>query len=553
MKNIVSVIDILEKWTTPKGSRKVIATLFIMSLQIIIYKIVYMTGGIKYSYSQAMYIPLILGSLFFGVIGGFLFGVTSGVILGPLMPLDTVTMEMQDMINWNYRLGFYILIGVMTGIIIDFLVSTIKKLNKLSFYNHFTNLPNSRYFENMKIKEDTPGYFFIIEMNNYSQILYNLGYEFSMKLVKEFSKELSNIIKSYGETQVFHLQDNKFGILVKHPNDKDISKKFLQLGQMSIKVDGIEVHPYLFIGAAKCEKNSVDLLKKAEHARLFAKKNLRDYHLYIPEISSKIDNNFKFFQEFPRAIKNNEFFLCYHPKFDVSTGIVKEAEVLIRWLHPNKGTVGPNEFMPYLETTTFITKITKWILNQSLKSINIMEKSGIDIKLSVNIPLKILEDPDFVNYLKELKQLGYPLKKIEFEILERDCVENFKKIAGIMNSIKNMGIQFSLDDFGTGYSALSYVKKLPFDKIKLDMMFIKNLEKNRENMDIVSSSIDMAHNMGITVVAEGVESKETFEILKKLKCDYAQGFYFIHPLMRVDFIKWYHSSENTKFFEKIPS
>ena len=553
MKNIVSAIDILEKWTTPKGSRKVLVTLFIMSIQIIIYKVVYMTGGAKYSYSQAMYIPLILGSLFFGIIGGFIFGVSGGILLGPLMPLDTITMEMQNMINWNYRLGFFILIGLITGGIMEFLVSTIKKLNKLSFYNHFTSLPNARYFENMIIKEDTPGYFFIIEMNNYSQILYNLGYEFSMKLIKLFSKEVSNIVKSYGETQVFHLQDNKFGVLINNSNEKEISKKFLQLGQRSIKVDGIEVHPYIFIGSARCEKDSCCLLKKAEYARLFAKKNLRDYHMYRPEISSKIDSNFKLFEEFPRAISNKEFFLCYHPKFEVSTGIVKEAEVLIRWMHPKRGTVGPNEFIPHLETTTFITKITKWVLRQSLKSLNIMEKAGIDINLSINIPLKILEDPEFISYLKEFRQLGYPLKKIEFEILERDCVEDFKKISEIMNYIKKMGIKFSLDDFGTGYSALSYVKKLPFDKIKLDMMFIKDLEQSRENMDIVRSSIDMAHNMGIAVVAEGVESEETFQILKKLKCDYAQGFYFNHPLKQGDFIKWYHSTENTKFFQEIPS
>ena len=553
MKNIVSIIDILEKWTTPKGTRKILVTLFIMSLQIMIYKVVYMTGGAKYSYAQAMYIPLILGSLFFGVMGGFVFGLSSGLILGPFMPLDTVTMEMQDMINWNYRLGFYILIGLITGVIMEFLISTIKRLNKLSFYNHFTNLPNARYFENMRIKEDTPGYFFIIEMNNYSQILYNLGYEFSMKLIKEFSREVSNILKTYGETQVFHLQDNKFGVLVKQTNEKEISKKFLKLGQMSIKVDGIEVHPYIFIGAARCEKDSCDLLKKAEYARLFAKKNLRNYHMYIPELSSKIDSNFKLFEEFPRAISNKEFFLCYHPKFEVSTGMVKDAEVLIRWMHPKRGIVGPNEFIPYLETTTFITKITKWVLRQSLKSLNIMEKAGIDIKLSINVPLKILEDPEFIGYLKELRQLGYPLKKIEFEILERDCVEDFKKISDIMNSIKKMGIKFSLDDFGTGYSALSYVKKLPFDKIKLDMMFIKDLEKSRENMDIVKSAIDMAHHMGITVVAEGVESEDILDMLKQLKCDYAQGFYFNHPLNQGDFIKWYHSNENTKFFQKIPS
>lgn|GEM_PF-1662546 len=553
MKNIVSVIDILEKWTTPKGIRKIILTLFILSLQMMIYRVVYLTGGAKFSYSQAMYIPLILGSLFFGVIGGVTFGASGGLLLGPLMPLDTITMEMQDFINWNYRLGFYIVIGLITGIIIDFLVSTIKKLNKLSFYNHFTNLPNARYFENMRIKENTPGYFFIIEMNNYSQILYNLGYEFSMKFVIAFAKEVSGIIKSYEDSQVFHLQDNKFGVLIKDPNEKEISKKFLKLGQMAIKVDGIEVHPYIFVGAARCEKNSCDLLKKAEYARLFAKKNLRDYHMYIPETSSKIDRNFKLFEEFPRAISNDEFFLCYHPKFEVSTGLVKEAEVLIRWMHPKKGTVGPNEFIPYLKTTTFITKITKWILRQSLKSLNIMEKAGVDIKLSINVPLKILEDPEFIAYLKELRQMGYPLKKIEFEILERDCVEDFKKISQIMNSIKKMGISFSLDDFGTGYSALSYVKKLPFDKIKLDMMFIKDLEQSRENMEIVKSAIDMAHNMGITVVAEGVESEDTLEMLKKLKCDHAQGFYFNHPLRRVEFIKWYHSDENKKFFQEMTS
>jgi EAL domain-containing protein (putative c-di-GMP-specific phosphodiesterase class I)/GGDEF domain-containing protein len=544
LKNIILLIEIIEKWTSPKGNKKTITFFFIILLQIGVYKLVYFTGGAQYSYSQIMYLTLILGSLFFGIFGGFIFGVSGGIILGPYMPLNTLSHEIQSTINWSYRLGFYILVGLMTGVIMEFLVNTIKKLNKLTFYNHSTGLPNGKYFQTMNIKEDSSGYLFVIELNNYSQILYNLGYEFSMKLVSAFSRQILNVVKNYEDFQMFHFQDNKFGVLVKNKNEKEIFKKIMDLEHHPIKVNGIEVHPYIFIGAARCEKNSSELLKKAEHARLFAKRNLRNYCMYAPDLTSKIDKNFKLFEEFPRAMHNREFYLCYHPKCELSTGNITGAEVLIRWKHPTRGIVGPNDFIPYLETTTFITDITKWILSQSLRTSKIMSKSGIEIRLAVNIPLKMIEDPKFIDYLKELEKSGYPLNRIELEILERDYVEDFEKLAKIMKSIKKMGITLALDDFGTGYSAFSYVKKLPFDKIKVDKMFIKNLRTDIENQGIVLSSINMAHAMGIEVVAEGVESQEDLDILKKLKCDYAQGFYFTPPLKGAEFMEWVHGIKN---------
>lgn len=277
-------------------------------------------------------------------------------------------------------------------------------------------------------------------------------------------------------------------------------------------------------------------------ARILARKNLLDFYMYIPEISKQQMVNFELFSEIPRALKNKEFYLCFHPKVNVLEKKIEGAEVLIRWLHPIKGVISPDKFIPFIETTNFINEITFFVLERALKALNELKHLGIDINLSVNIPLKYLTNPDFSRAIKRFKNLGYLLENLEIEVLERDLIEDFDTIANAMNEIKKYGIGFSLDDFGTGYSSILYIKKLPFDKIKIDQTFVRDMATNQENQDIVKSSIQLAHIMNVHPLAEGVENKESFEILSNLKCNYAQGYYFTEPLKFNDFVEWYKTS-----------
>ena len=538
MINLVSMTNLIDNWVRPRGIKKILVIILLLGMQITIGSIVYFTGGTKFAYLHLMYFPIFLGSLLFGAAGGALFGATGGLILGPYMPIEVSLMSMQPLENWSIRVFFFVVIGSLMGVVLELLVNYLKQINTITFYNTTTNLRNRKYFENTKFEKETGYFLALLKIENYSKAISNLGYDVTSDIIKKFADKLIHIDESIGRGEVFHFSDNQFAILLSENSTENVFKDLSNILRGTIKLEEAEFYPEISLGISRYNKDSLELIKKAEMARLFARKNLLDFYLFIPEVSQKDVMNFQLFSEIPRALKKKEFYLCFQPKVDVKSGRLEGAEVLLRWLHPSKGVIRPDEFIPYLETTTFINKITHWILWEALKAINLFKREGIDINLSINVPLKYVKNPAFVNSLKGFSSLGLPLNRIEIEVLERDLIENFSHIASAMREVKSYGPTFSLDDFGTGYSSISYIKKLPFDKIKIDKMFVTDIETNRENRDIVRSSIELAHILKVTALAEGVEDEKAFDILRDLGCDYIQGYYLSKPLKDKEFIDW---------------
>lgn len=540
MKNMVFMTNIINNWIHPKGFKRYILIILILALELFIGSIVFATGGTKYVYLHIMYFPIFLGSLTFGYLGGISFGITAGLILGPYMPIETSIMSMQPLNNWLLRILFFGIIGFLMGVVLKTLTNYIQKMNVITFFNPVTQLHNRKYFELNSFQDVDDCYLALIKIENYSKAISNLGYDLGTQIVKKFSEKLISSQKLEGVmvSELFHFSDDQFALLLKNQDEVNVFKCLSNILRKTIKLEEAEFYPEVSLGVAQYTKDNIDLLKKAEMARMFAKKNLLDFYIFIPEVTEMDFMNFELFSEIPRALKNKEFFLCFQPKVDVANKTIEGAEVLIRWLHPTKGIVRPDEFIPYLETTNFINKITLWIVKESLMAINKFKRLGVDINLSVNIPLKYLQNPEFHRALKGFKSLGLPLHKLEIEVLERDLIEDFDDIAASMNDLKKYDLTFSLDDFGTGYSSISYIKKLPFDKIKIDKMFVTDIATNQENMDIVKSSIELAHLLDVSALTEGVEDKESFDILDELGCDYIQGYYLSKPIRDVDFIKW---------------
>lgn len=549
MKNIVSMTNIINNWIHPKGFKRYILIILILALELFIGSIVFATGGTKYVYLHIMYLPIFLGSLTFGYLGGIFFGITGGLILGPYMPIETSIMSMQSLNNWLLRILFFGVIGFLMGVVLKTLTNYIQRMNIITFLNPVTQLHNRKYFELNSFQDMDDCYLALIKIENYSKAISNLGYDLGTEIVKKFSEKLISSQKLEGVmvSELFHFSDDQFALLLKNQDEINVFKCLSNILRKTIKLEEAEFYPEISLGVAKYTRDNIDLLKKAEMARMFARKNLLDFYIFIPEVTEMDFINFELFSEIPRALKNKEFFLCFQPKVDVASKTIEGAEVLIRWLHPTKGIVRPDEFIPYLETTNFINRITLWIVKESLMAINKFKGLGIDINLSVNIPLKYLQNPEFHRALKGFKSLGLPLHKLEIEVLERDLIEDFEDIAASMNDIKKYDLTFSLDDFGTGYSSISYIKKLPFDKIKIDKMFVTDIATNKENMDIVKSSIELAHLLDVTALTEGVEDKESFDILDKLGCDYVQGYYLSKPIRDVDFIEWCKDSTHGFF------
>ena len=537
--NIILLISRISDWTALKGLKKILVILAILFLQISVFILVYKTGGIKYSYSHIMYLVIILSSFFFGAIGGTLFGITGGLILGPYMPLNTATMEMQLPYNYLYRIFFFITVGVLSGFVSHYLISLLKRVEKNSFYSQITGIPNRKYFENMEFDESILPTLILIELKNYHKAAEDFGYNFFTDMIRAFNQSFNQFLKNNDSIKLFHFDTGTFAVLLYKKNPKKYIDLFLDFLKAPVKVREIDFYPSVSIGVSTYSGNTLKFIREAYFAKELAAENLKHYLIFTPEMEKESSANFNLVNDIPKALSNNEFFLCYQPKIDLLSGQVNSIEALIRWNHPRLGLVPPNDFIEYIETTTFIDDVTRWVINTSLDSIILMEKINIHMDIAVNVPLKLLEHEKFFYFLSELKSTGKPINKIQFEIIERDLVKDFEATASLILKYKELGISFALDDFGTGYSTLSYLQQLPLDKIKLDRIFIKSLKSDKKDSDIVKSSIEIAHILNLKVVAEGVEDKESFDILKQMGCDYAQGYYFTKPVIYKEFINWY--------------
>lgn len=525
MQNTQFFIKLIKKWYRPKNTDIIYSISFISISIFIVLNIIWSTGGTKYVYTNLMYIPLIMAGFSFGYLGGLIFGAVAGYLTS-YIPLSIATMELQSTQNWIYRLLFFMIIGALNGFVIQIILKTLNDVEKLTFYNRITNIFNRKYFDTfLKEKKQLRGkYLAIFEVENFNQILN----EYGSSILDNFIKKLAINFKktSQDNSQLFHFRDNTFGLLINNYSPSSFEKKIISL-EKSINVDNILIYPELSIGVAKFIDTNERLFQNAEIARVHARKHLFPYYYFNDNIRKIHNKKLSILNKLPTAIKNDEFNLYFHPKIDTKSGVINCAEVLIRWIHPIEGTVSPSLFMPYMENTNLINHFTNWLIKSSLEIKEEWEKDGFNIKLAVNIPVTCLKNQCIINTIKNHDR---SLKDLEFEILERNLIEDFEEIHSIMKYLKRYGIIFSLDDFGTSYSSIAYLRNLPFDKLKIDKMFIKNINTDQRDYHIVKSSIHLGKSMGLEVIAEGVEDLDTFNLLKKLGCDTAQGYLFTKPL-----------------------
>ncbi|ADO84568.1 GGDEF domain-containing phosphodiesterase [Ilyobacter polytropus] len=541
--DLITIIEKIISWKKTSIFRKILLIALMVSIQLFITFMIYSSGGTKTAFAYFVLLIVILGGCFFGPIGGAFLGITGGFFLGPFMPADATLMVMQETFDWGFRFIFYVVVGFFSGKGIRYLLDIIENLSSATLYQPITNLPNKKYFEKMDMKWDYHDRVAVIKFEEYYKMIESYGEDYANDFIKKISSifvEIFNDDRRIADRpNVFHLDEDKLAVVFSELETKDNFKNVFKRIYRSIKSKELNHFPGVFIGISECNESNTKIIQNAETARRSARKDLKLYKIYSPKLSEKSNENFDLSMEIPRALNERQFFLCYHPKINLRSGEVEGIEALIRWNHAERGFIAPDNFIPHIEKTSMINKVTEWVLKTSFSEIKNMESENIDVNVSVNIPLKILENPIIVRYLKSYKKKQLPLQKLELEILERDNVEDFEITASAVKTLKKMGISFSLDDYGTGYSTLSYMQNLPFDKIKIDRMFIKDIETNGNTREIVRSTIGIVHILGMEVVAEGVETKETVEILKNMGCDYAQGYYYTKPLAYREFIDWH--------------
>lgn len=270
------------------------------------------------------------------------------------------------------------------------------------------------------------------------------------------------------------------------------------------------------------------LLHNAEAALKDAKLSVDKYHFYTTEINARVTENLALENKLRLALENEQFVLHYQPKVDLKSGKITGLEALIRWNDPDSGLVMPTKFIPMLEDTGMILDVGRWALEKSAKDIQLWLANGLlPPRVAVNVSQVQLRQPDFVTVVDKVLRSSEGLSKyLDLEITETLIMGDIESNIQKLKQIKDMGVEIAIDDFGTGYSSLNYIARLPINALKIDRAFIVKMSDSPDNMSIVSTIISLAHALNMTVIAEGVESKEQADLLRLLKCDSIQGFLF---------------------------
>jgi len=373
----------------------------------------------------------------------------------------------------------------------------------------------------------------VIEFDGFERTLRDLSEEI------EFAEVMRTRIKTIlrDSDTVIRMANGEFAVLLPSINGSEdaalVANKILMTLQEPIQLDGSNCKIRPRIGIALFPEHSSDagsLLQRADIALSAARRTKRGFTIFSHQ-NSQANRVPLRLSQLRQAIVADELFLLYQPKINLKDGCVSSLEVLTRWQRPNLGIVPPDEFIPFAERTGLIIPLTLWVLQQSLLQCRAWNEMGINIGVAVNLSMWNLdaqELPDQIECL--LKNVGVTPDKLELEITESAVMGDPQRAMRSLAMIRDLGVRFSIDDFGTGYSSLAYLRKLPVAALKIDKSFVQNMENERDNAVIVRSIIDLGHNLGLKVIAEGVETWESQNMLRDFDCDEAQGFFYSRPV-----------------------
>ncbi|MCH6266805.1 EAL domain-containing protein [Neobacillus citreus] len=433
---------------------------------------------------------------------------------------------------------------------------TEEKFQYLVYHDEVTGLPNQRLF-NEKVnfaielyKKDNTKMFgvLLVDLDRFKVINDSLGHNIGDKLLIEVAKRLRNCL--HGKDTVSRKGGDEFTILVENVSKHEvrlIAQRILSIFSKSFFIEGHEVFVTPSIGISVYPsdgKNSDELIRKADSAMYQAKKEGRNnFQFFDTTLDIKAHSILELENELRKALDRNEFILHYQPIMDLSRNQFSGVETLIRWEHPFMGRVPPDKFIPIAEETGIIVPIGEWILRTACQQLISWEKRGCYVpNISVNISIRQFYQPQLVSMISNiLSETGVAPERLTIEITESMTMD-VKSASKILFDLKSLGVNISIDDFGTGYSSLSYLKTFPIDFLKVDQSFIRDIEKGKDDKNIVTTIVSMGHNLGLSVIAEGVETEEQLKFIRQLRCSKAQGYLFSKPLTEQDLIQFLKKS-----------
>lgn len=427
-------------------------------------------------------------------------------------------------------------------------------INNLSRYEQLTGLPNRTYFrerlhETLSAEVDPSRCtaILLVDINRFREINTTLGYDHGDAVLREVSARLLGQLETTGF--LAHMGEDEFAVLLPGAGREEaiaVAERFRRALEAPIRLGELSLDVSVSTGIALYPRHGTApdiLVRRADSAMYKAKRAGRDYDLYSAAQDRSSPRHLTMAAELRQAIDHGELKLACQPKLALSGGVICGAEALARWHHPRAGEISPAEFIPLAEHTGLIKPLTRWVLDQALRHARAWAQEGLQVPLAVNLSARNLQERGIVDDLREaLDSAGVRPDQLAIELTESALMTDPAGALEIMRSLHDMGIALFIDDFGTGYSSLAYLQRLPVDAIKIDKSFVLAMRTERDSARIVQSTIELAHGLGMEVVAEGVEDSRTMDELARLGCDVVQGYGISRPLPAGQLRRWIEQS-----------
>lgn len=364
-------------------------------------------------------------------------------------------------------------------------------------------------------------------------------------MLKDVGRRIRGVLKE--DELVARMRGDEFGILLP-ASDTELAGAAAQRIQDALgtpfAMSGLMLNVSAAVGISLCPQHGSEatrLIRYADVAMRQAKKSGKGYIFYTAEQDEGSLRRLALAGELRRAIEEDELVLHYQPKIDMRTGQVCGAEALVRWIHPQQGMIPPDEFIPLAEHTGLIKPLTDWVVEAALRQSSDWRHAGVALPVAVNLSARNLRDAELLSKMARLVAAwGAEAGWLELEITESAVMDDDPEGAlEILKRLSKLGFTLFIDDFGTGYSSLGYLKRLPVNAVKIDKSFVIDMLKNADSAAIVRATVVLAHDLGLKVVAEGIENQETWNRLAALGCDVAQGYHISKPLPAEQFKKWF--------------
>jgi diguanylate cyclase (GGDEF)-like protein len=416
-----------------------------------------------------------------------------------------------------------------------------ERIRHLAYYDSLTDLPNRTLFHNRlemavanTLRSKSALSVLIMDLDGFKEINDTMGHLMGDAVLREIGKRLQHGLRD--SDTVARLGGDEFAVMlpgVGQPGAELAARKLIAAVQEPLTIEGLNLDVHGSVGIAIAPAHGTEaevLVQRADVAMYVAKEDRSGCVVYAPELDRHSPERLALMGDFRHAISRDQLRVVYQPKMNLRTREIYGVEALVRWQHPQLGLITPDRFIPMAEQTGAVRPLTLWMLERALQQCLEWKQIGHDLIAAVNLSPRNLHDPDLPERVRALLDvLNAPASMLELEITESVIMSDPLRSLQVLTRLSRMGLRLAVDDFGTGYSSFSYLRKLPVHEIKIDKAFIDDMVEDGDEV-IVHSTIELAHNLGLTCVAEGVQDEATLERLAALGCDTAQGDFISPPL-----------------------